>query len=65
MKDEDHGLMRCVQCPTYKNVWKVVSNRCREIVGFFMVYVDDVIMFGATSTVKRIIEAFQKEWKCR
>eukprot|EP00975_Prorocentrum_lima_P038199 8031843-Prorocentrum_lima.AAC.1 len=22
MTDEDHGLMRCTQCPTYKNVWK-------------------------------------------
>eukprot|EP00975_Prorocentrum_lima_P028655 6021815-Prorocentrum_lima.AAC.1 len=32
-----------------------------------MVYVDDVIMFGSTSMVKKkkIIDAFQKPWKCR
>eukprot|EP00975_Prorocentrum_lima_P003921 854896-Prorocentrum_lima.AAC.1 len=41
--------MRCVKCPTFKNVWKVVSSPKKEVLGFFMVYVDDVIMFGSTS----------------
>eukprot|EP00975_Prorocentrum_lima_P070818 12934243-Prorocentrum_lima.AAC.1 len=37
----------------------------QTIVGFFMVYMDDAIMFGCTSTVKNIIDAFRKPGTCR
>eukprot|EP00975_Prorocentrum_lima_P024305 5113071-Prorocentrum_lima.AAC.1 len=30
-----------------------------------MVYVHDVIMLGATSMVKKIIDDFREPWKCR
>eukprot|EP00975_Prorocentrum_lima_P026526 5578992-Prorocentrum_lima.AAC.1 len=65
MEDEEHGLMRCIQCPPFKNVWEVVWEQNKEVVGFFMVYVDDLIMFGSTPMVKKIIDAFQRSWKCR
>eukprot|EP00975_Prorocentrum_lima_P034758 7303743-Prorocentrum_lima.AAC.1 len=42
--DDEYGPMICSQCPTFKNVWKVVSSQHKEVLGFFMVYVDDVIM---------------------
>eukprot|EP00975_Prorocentrum_lima_P051246 10735464-Prorocentrum_lima.AAC.1 len=61
--DDEWGTMRCVQCPTFKNAWKVVSSSNNEVLRFFMVYVDDVIMFGSTSMVKQIIDAFRKPWK--
>eukprot|EP00975_Prorocentrum_lima_P065766 12905353-Prorocentrum_lima.AAC.1 len=57
--------MKCIQCPTFKNVWKVVSDHHSEVVGFFMVYVDDVIMFGSTAMVEKIIYVFKQTWKCR
>eukprot|EP00975_Prorocentrum_lima_P019105 4021041-Prorocentrum_lima.AAC.1 len=57
--------MRCIQCPTFENVWEVVSSQHKEVLGFFMVYVDDVTMFGSTTMVKKIIDAFRKPWKCR
>eukprot|EP00975_Prorocentrum_lima_P055556 11649213-Prorocentrum_lima.AAC.1 len=57
--------MRCIQCPTFKNVWKVVSSLSKEVMGFFMVNVDDVLMFGSTPMVKKIIDAFRKPRKCR
>eukprot|EP00975_Prorocentrum_lima_P058510 12272963-Prorocentrum_lima.AAC.1 len=43
INDDEWGMMRCIQCPTFKNVWKVVSSLNKEVLGFFMVYVDDVI----------------------
>eukprot|EP00975_Prorocentrum_lima_P024413 5132786-Prorocentrum_lima.AAC.1 len=58
--DDEYGPMRCVQCPTFKNVWNVVSSQHKDVLGFFMVYVDDVIMSGSTTMVKKIIDAFQK-----
>eukprot|EP00975_Prorocentrum_lima_P057526 12064595-Prorocentrum_lima.AAC.1 len=63
--DEAHGPMRCIQCPTFKNVRKVVSSQYKEVLGFFMVYLDDVIMFGSTTMVTQFIDAFQRSWKCR
>eukprot|EP00975_Prorocentrum_lima_P064220 12896250-Prorocentrum_lima.AAC.1 len=57
--------MRCIQCPTFKHVWKVVSSLSKEVLRFFMVYVDDVIMFGYTSMVEKVIDAFKQTWKCR
>eukprot|EP00975_Prorocentrum_lima_P039038 8202370-Prorocentrum_lima.AAC.1 len=57
--------MKCIQCPTFKNVWKVVSSLHNEVLGFFTVYVDDVIMFGTTSMVEKIIDVFKQTWKCR
>eukprot|EP00975_Prorocentrum_lima_P048147 10070703-Prorocentrum_lima.AAC.1 len=45
--------MRCIQCPTFTNVWTVVSSQYKEVLGFFMVYMDDVIMFGSTTMVKK------------
>eukprot|EP00975_Prorocentrum_lima_P029203 6133044-Prorocentrum_lima.AAC.1 len=63
--DDEWGPMRCIQCPTYKNEWKVASSLRKEVLGFFMVYVDDVIMCGSTSMVKKITYAFRKPWKCR
>eukprot|EP00975_Prorocentrum_lima_P053432 11206865-Prorocentrum_lima.AAC.1 len=63
--DDECGSMRCIQCPTFKNVSKVVSSQHKEVLGFFMVYVGDVIMFGYTTMVKKIIDAFQKPCTCR
>eukprot|EP00975_Prorocentrum_lima_P002817 620967-Prorocentrum_lima.AAC.1 len=57
--------MRCVQCSTFKNVWKVVSSSSKSVLGFFMVYVDDVIMDGPTSMVSKIFDAFKEPWKCQ
>eukprot|EP00975_Prorocentrum_lima_P023437 4928909-Prorocentrum_lima.AAC.1 len=57
--------MRCILCPSFKNVWKVVSSLNKEVVGFFMVYLDGAIMFGYTSMVKKITYAFKKPWTCR
>eukprot|EP00975_Prorocentrum_lima_P063197 12890072-Prorocentrum_lima.AAC.1 len=57
--------MKCIQCPTFKNVWKVVSSQYSEVVGFFNVCVDDVIMFGSTSMVEKIIDVINQTWKCR
>eukprot|EP00975_Prorocentrum_lima_P011435 2431707-Prorocentrum_lima.AAC.1 len=58
--DDVWGPMRCVQCPTFKNAWKVVSGLSKSVLGFFMVYVDDVVMFRSTPMVKKIIDAFIK-----
>eukprot|EP00975_Prorocentrum_lima_P004835 1052670-Prorocentrum_lima.AAC.1 len=63
--DDEWGPMRCVLCPTFKNVWKVVSSQHKDVLGFFMVSADDVIMFGSTTMVKKIIDACQEPWKCR
>eukprot|EP00975_Prorocentrum_lima_P064159 12895864-Prorocentrum_lima.AAC.1 len=56
--------MECVQCPTFKHVWKVVSSQHEEVLGFFMVYADGVIMFGSTTMVNMIIDALQQPWQC-
>eukprot|EP00975_Prorocentrum_lima_P037844 7962247-Prorocentrum_lima.AAC.1 len=40
--DEEFGSLRSIQCPTFKNAWKVVSRLSKEVLGFFMVDVDDV-----------------------
>eukprot|EP00975_Prorocentrum_lima_P025914 5453716-Prorocentrum_lima.AAC.1 len=37
----------------------------KEVLGFFMVYVDDVIMFGSTSTLEKIIDACKQTSKYR
>eukprot|EP00975_Prorocentrum_lima_P002643 583270-Prorocentrum_lima.AAC.1 len=57
--------MKCIQCPTFKNLWNVVSSQHSEVVGFFMVYVDDVTMYGSTTMVEKIIDVFKQTWKCR
>eukprot|EP00975_Prorocentrum_lima_P007104 1526534-Prorocentrum_lima.AAC.1 len=54
--------MRCVQCPTFKNVWKVVPGQSKYVLGFFMVYVYDVIMLGSTAMVRKIIDACKEPW---
>eukprot|EP00975_Prorocentrum_lima_P007910 1694582-Prorocentrum_lima.AAC.1 len=40
MVQEDKNMLKCIQCPTFKNSWKVVAKGSRddeEVVGFFMV----------------------------
>eukprot|EP00975_Prorocentrum_lima_P069882 12928861-Prorocentrum_lima.AAC.1 len=57
MKANDGRMLTWIQCPTFKNCWKVVANHANEnedVVCFFMVCVDGVI-----------IEAFANQWKCK
>eukprot|EP00975_Prorocentrum_lima_P069381 12926049-Prorocentrum_lima.AAC.1 len=63
--DDDWGPMRCSQSPTFKNVWRVMSSFSKRVLGFFMVYVDDVIMVGSTPVVREMIDAIRKPWKYR
>ena len=37
----------------------------KEIVGYFMVYVDDVLIVGPREWVQATITTFRKQWECK
>eukprot|EP00975_Prorocentrum_lima_P038453 8082900-Prorocentrum_lima.AAC.1 len=60
--------MRCMQCPTFKNCWTVVAedaNEEEEVIGFFMVYLDDIIMFAETPVLRKVVGAVQSNGHAR
>ena len=55
------GFMK--RCRTAQGLWKVIYRN--EIVGFFLVYVDDVLMAAKTKWILGIVNSFGKNWECK
>ena len=56
------------ECPTTRSVWKIVET-CQDggkrVEGLFMVYVDDVVIFGMTETIQMVFDKLLEKWKCK
>ena len=51
------------QCETAKGIWKIKSGN--RIVGYFMVYVDDVLIHAPTKWVQAVMNTFESLWECK
>ena len=51
------------QCKTTKGLWKIKTTD--QILGFFIVYVDDALVMGPTKWVEAIMTAFAQVWECK
>jgi len=45
------------------NIWKILEGK--KIVGYFLIYVDDVLIVGPRLWLNGTIEAFQEKWECK
>ena len=54
---------QCVPGENCANIWKILEEG--KIVGYFMIYVDDVLIVSSREWVKAAIEAFNKQWECK
>jgi len=45
------------------NIWKILVGE--KIVGYFMIYVDDVLIVGPRLWVTGTIDAFKDKWECK
>ena len=54
---------RCEACENCANIWKIIEED--KIVGYFLVYVDDVLIVGPQEWVKATIAAFKEQWECK
>ena len=65
----DEKVAVCEMCNSAKNIWKVLvvddKSGSREIMGYFLVYVDDILIMGATRWVIEVIKMIQKSWTCK
>ena len=52
-----------VQCSAAKGLWKIML--LKQIIGYLIVYVDDVLITGPTSVIHGVMTAFKHEWECK
>ena len=55
------GYMK--RCRSAQGLWKVLLGS--TVVGFFLVYVDDVLMVAKTKWILGMMRSFGKNWECK
>ena len=69
MPRDEIGNIQCTevaevkQCTSCKSLWSVLLNN--KPIGYFLIYVDDVLMVADTQWVQGIIEMFGEIWECK
>ena len=53
----------CEQCRPCKNSWKIIDNGV--VIGGFIVYVDDIMIFAPPEWVMGTIRMVQSLWQCK
>ena len=54
---------RCVPGENCANLCQLIDEG--KLVGYFMIYVDDVLIVGPREWVQTTITAFRKQWECK
>ena len=52
-----------MRCRSAQGLWKVILGDA--VVGFFLVYVDDVLMAAKTKWILGMMKSFGKNWECK
>ena len=60
--DLDGKMASMKQCKASQGVWKVIYDN--EVVGYFLVYVDDILFVAKTECILATMASFGKNWEC-
>ena len=59
----DTGPTRFVQSTVEGNVWKIMTES-DEVVGFAIIYVDDIMILSTQSEAEKAYDWIRQQWKC-